>query len=279
MSTALPPEPALRDLVCDLWRMRIALGVGAFIGLFAGLVFLHLAVVQYRVSMLVAPTTRTGAPDVSALFPGNASFAMEYIVKSFSSGDSSDFMRFEHIVRGPAVAARLMDDPIIVAGVAQDQRFGFMPSKQPVSALHLSAYLERAVKIEPVGTTPMRRLVYDHPDVDFAAYLLHGLYYTADTLLQQEVRARAEARVEWLKAALDQATQPDHRRTLVSLLMDQEQIGMILSLDEPFAARIAEAPAGAVKPQWPKPALVLPVFVMCGLMLGFAVSAIRQTRF
>ena len=69
---------------------------------------------------------------------------------------------------------------------------------------------------------------------------------------------------------------PDHRRALTSLLMEQEHVQMILAMDEPFAAIIAEPPAAGVKPYWPRKAIVLPVGLLAGMVLAYMLSGLRR---
>jgi hypothetical protein len=270
------PEPTLADVLRLLWRARRVVLAGGVVGLLGGLLFMTLAIPQYRATMLLAPTTRTGAPDISSLFPENASYAMEYVMKSFSTGDSSDFTWFEHILREPSVAAQLLKDPAIREGVAADRRFRIFPGKTPETPEDLAAYLNDHLTVEPVGNTQLRRLVYDHPDREFAKLMLQTVYAVTDSIIRADMKDKADKRVIWLQKTIQETQNPDHRKVLTSLLMDQEQIRMILSLDEPYAARIAEPPSVTTRQSWPHASLILPVFTTCGLLLGMVLFGMRR---
>ncbi len=262
-------EPTLRDLIGWCRDAKFWIWGGLVSGLVVALLWVLLAVPQYRVSMLVGPTTRTGTPDISALFPENASYALEYVLRSFGPGDSSDFMRFEAILRGPMISRRLLEIPQVGQGLQDDRRWSFMPAHRLESPEKLSAYLQKRIRIEPVGNTTMRRVIYHHAHPDFARRFLSTLYATTDDVLRQEVREKAGARIEGLKQTMRTANDPEHRRMLAKLLTDQEQVRMILALNEPFAAMMAEPPSVSAKPVWPDKKLLFPLLGFIGAFLGF----------
>jgi hypothetical protein len=211
------------------------------------------------------------------LLPNNSSFAVQYLVHSLGSPDSTDFMRFENIVRDPTVAALLLKDKTILYSVAKDKPLRFMADRRwPDTPEKFSAYLQKKVSIEPVGATPLRRLVYEHPDREFAVYLLTQMHEVADRLIRGEIRARTEARAAYLEKALDAERNPEHRQAITSLLMEQEHVRMILAMDEPFAAAVAEPAFAGPRPAWPRRALFFPVFGFIGAALGFALYGLRR---
>lgn len=267
------PEPTLHDLIgwCrDAWQWIIG---GMLLGFVVALLWVLLAVPQYRINMLVGPTTRTGAPDISALFPENASYALEYVLRSFGPGDSSDFMRFEAILRGPMISKGLLEIPQVRAGLQEDHRWAFTNGRPLESAETLSAYLQKNIRIEPVGNTTMRRVVYHHASPDFGRRFLSTLYATTDGVIRQEVREKAGARIAGLKQTLRTANDPEHRRMWAKLLSDQEQVQMILALNEPFSAMLAEPPSVSAKPVWPDKKLLFPLLGFIGAFLGFVIYA------
>ncbi len=263
------PEPTLRDFLGWCREARFWMAGGFLIGLAVALLWVTLAVPQYRITMLVGPTTRTGTPDISALFPENASFALEYVLRSFGPGDSSDFMRFEAILRGPSVATRLLENRTLSSGLMDDRRWSFAPRRDFENAAVLAAYLQKNIRVEPSGNTPMRKVTYFHNDPAFGQRFLMTLYGTTDSLIRQEIREKAAARIIWLNETLRTTNDPDHRRMLANLLMEQEQVKMILALNEPFAAMMAEPPAVSAKPVWPDKKLLFPLLGFVGAFLGF----------
>lgn len=269
-------EPTLADTLKTGWQARWFLVLGGLFGVLAGLLFLTLAVPHYRGLMIVAPTTRAGTPDLGGPAAAHASLATEYMLKGFNAGDAADFVLFEAVAREASVGARLMRDPSIRAGVARDKYFRLSNGRMPETAEDMARYLQKRVEIEPVGGTALRRVVYNHPDRAFARDFLRALYQATDDMIRDDVRAKANKRIEWLKHTLSTTSNADYRRSLTSLLMEQAQIRTVLAIDEPYAARLAEKPSVVIRPSWPRKALVLPVFLVCGMILGAAVFGVRR---
>lgn len=272
----LPPEPSLGDILKYVWLARVHVFTGALCGLAFAALFLLLAVPHYRITMLIAPAERTGQIDAKALLPDNPSFALQYLLNTMGSQDSTDFMRFENTMRGPSVAATLLKYPEILKGLQDTGPFIFSAHESLTTPEKIAAALEKHVTIMPVGNTPLRRVVFDHRSAEFGAVLLRHLYSETDHLIRNEVAESARKRSLYLKDLLDKVNHPDHRRALTSLLMEQEHILMILAMDEPFAAIIAEPPSASVRPWWPRKSLIFPGFACVGMVLGFALWSAKR---
>ena len=266
-------EPTLRDVIGWCRDARLWIATGLLAGLVVAFLWVVFAVPQYRISMLVGPTTRTGTPDVSALLPENSSSALEYVLRSFGSGDSSDFMRFEAILRGPMVSATLLENTELTSGFSANRHWSFAPGQSFENAAELSAYLQKSVRIEPVANTPMRKVVYRHSDPEFGRRFLVALYGVTDSLIRQEMQQKAAARIVWLNETLRTTNDPEHRRMLAKLLTEQEQVKMILALNEPFSAMMAELPSVSARPVWPDKKLLFPLLGFIGGFLGFVLFA------
>lgn len=269
-------EPTLGDVLRDLWRARFYLLAGVLAGIVCAFLFLATAVPQYRAGMLVTPTTRSGTPDISALFPNNASFAMEYVMQSFGPGDSSDFMRFETILREASVAERLLQDEKIRKGLAAAGRYRFFGAPDIDTAPELSAWLQDNVAVDFVAQTRLKRVSLLHPDPAFAVYMLQKMYETTDGMIRVELEDKTAKRIEYLTREIDGVSHPEHRRILTKLLMDQEQIRMILAVNEPFAAALAEPPAAEARPAWPRKPIIVPAFIFAGMFAAYVFFAARR---
>lgn len=261
-------EPTLADLIRDLWVAKWILLISFIIGLGCVQLFISSAVPQYRVHMLVGPVDRAQGADIQALMPENSSFAVQYLVNTLGSQDSSDFMRFENTLRERSVAEQLFTDDKIREGVAADYAFSFLSDgRVPANVAEMAVYIKEAIQVEPVGSSNLRRIVYVHPDQEFAAYMLTKMRAIADSLIKDDIRAATARRKAYLQTQLGEIRHPDHRRALTSLLMEQEHIQMILAVDEPFAAKIIEPATAGPKPYWPKPALH-GIMIVLSIMLG-----------
>jgi len=269
-------DQTLGDVIKDMWQGKWYLLIGGAIGLSMGFALLWLAIPQYRATMLISPTTRSGgSPDIASLLPNTSGFAFEYMMRSLGPSDSSDFMRLEHILREPTVAARLLGEEKIVDGISSARMFSFINYETPKTAEQMATYLQKSLKIEPVGMTPMRRLIYLHPDSDFAVFLLHRIFAVADNIIHDEIAAKTEARIIYLNKALHNVEHPDHRKALVSLLMEQEHVRMVLAMNEAYAASVAEPASVSGVPYWPRKPFVIAISILIGVFLGYLVYAYR----
>lgn len=276
MSDAKLIETDLNELLRILAQQKRLLWRGLLGGITAGLMFLLLAIPHYRAMMLVAPVTRSATTDMAGPLPDNAGYGTAYMLKSFAAGDTADFAWFEQIARGPRVAAQLLGDPAITNGIADDRAFRLSWRRHPRAPEELSAYLLDRVTLEPVGSTALRRLTYDHPDRQFAAKLLQAICAAADGLMRRDMQARADKRIAWLQAMIQQTQNPDDRRAMAALLTAQQQLRIALSMDEPYAARVAEPASAGEHKSWPRGALLLPVFALAGLLAGAALALARR---
>lgn len=271
-------EPSLADILSDLWAAKLWLVSGAFLGVLLAFLTLANAIPHHKATMLIAPAERAGGPDIEAILPGNSSFAVQYLVDSLGVQDSTDFIRFEHILRERTVAKALMEKPEILKYINQDKLFGFTTPDEIKTPEQLSEYLQDQVKIEPVGATMLRRVVYLHQNEDFAKMLLNEIHDIADSHIRREILATADKRAAYLQDAIARVVNPQHREALTALLMEQEHLLMILSVDEPFAAAIVEPPAVTAKPYWPKANLFYPAFILIGMLLAYMMRAIVRGR-
>jgi hypothetical protein len=277
MST-LTAEPTLNDVFRSVWEAKLPVVLGGVVGLIAAFVFLSVAIPHYRVTMLVGPAEHAPKADIKALLPDNPSFALQYLVSTMGSQDSSDFMRFENTLRGPAVSAELLKDAKVKDGMAHNGNFVFSPAEDVDSPQGLSDLLQKQVNVEPIGNTPLRRVSIDVADRAFGLYLLDKIYTRTDAMIRTEVSTQAHNRAAYLQEMLGRVNNPDHRRALTALLMEQEHIQMIMGANEAYAAIIAEAPSVSVRPWWPRKSLVLAGFIFAGMVLGFALSAARSRK-
>ncbi len=276
--SGLSSDMTLADFLRALWRARFFVVFGALVGLACAALFLVWAVPHYRVTMLVAPAERAGKTDIKALLPDNPSFALQYLINTMGSQDSTDFALFENMLRAPRVAEGLMRDPAIVVGMARPGRFLFSADHPATNGAELSAQMEKRILIIPVGNTPLRRVTIEHASPQVGKAILSRIYDETDRLMRQDVALTAKKRIAYLNDMLTQVNHPDHRRALTALLMEQEHILMLLAMDEPFAAMIAEPPAATPRPVWPRRGLVLMIFALIGAGVGFTVWGLRPRR-
>lgn len=275
MSEAHIKPKTLAELLADMWQARTFIAFGLCIAVFVGVAVQTTAVRHYKSIMIVAPASTMNGAEASSLLADDDLFALRYIMQRVGVGNSSDFMRFENTYDGATVAQALLDDPKIMSGLQIDQGFTFSETKTRWSAAELADYINKRVILEPVGATALRRMVYYHANPDFAQYFLHKLHKTTDTIIRTKIRTESIERIDYLEKTIRETKNPEHKRALTTLLMEQERLKMLVSLDIPYAASVIEAPSSSFKALWPPMALVWAALLTIGALFGFVLYQAR----
>jgi hypothetical protein len=254
----------------------------------------------HTATMVVGPISRNGASAMGARAPVAARSDIPLSILEFGAGDEvlSDFTRFLELLTSPAVAARLMAEPGLLAhlfperwdgaagrwqapgGVIGSLRHGVLALAgredwiEPTPEI-LSNTLRRLVVVQSMGANPMRRILYRDPDRGFALRLLTDLTRAADSHLRAEAARRANAQISYIRTRLATTTIAEYRHALADLLADQERVAMMIEVDLPFAADPIEAPSAASQPDWPNPLVILPLALGAGIGLGLFLVFLR----
>lgn len=269
-------EPTLGDLLKDIWAAKLSLLIfGALFTLIAA-GFIVTATPYYKSKIILSPANPMNGAEMSSLLADDNLFALRYLVQRVGGANSTDFLRFENIYDGPSVAKILLKDERMVDGLKADRRYGYLTHKKDWPPQRFAEYLQKRLKISPVGASPLRTLSYDHPDPEFATYLLGEVHQISDFLIRQNIHVESSQRIDYLKSAIDETQNPEHRRALTTLLLEQERLRMLVSIDQAYAAGVVEPPSASVKPTWPDPYLIFPVFLFAGFVLGYAVYSLRK---
>ena len=269
-------EPTLADVFQSFWRARFYVLAGFVIALITAFVFLSLATPLYKGSMIVAPADGYALGDYASSVADGQSLDLPFWRPKDQEGVSTDFYRFVYTAKGASVAAILLKDKSVLAGIAKDGRWS--GQGKDWTADELAEYLDRHVKVEHLGTTPLRRLSYRHPDPAFAAAFLRKIHLVADQLIRRDRRRQSESRIGYLEEALQKTVNPDHRKGIANLLMQQEHIRMLANLDEAYAAIVVEPASATPRPDWPRKPMVLGVLAFAGMLCGYLVWSVRHAR-
>lgn len=269
-------EPTLLDLIRSVWAARFS--ILFFAALFCGIAFMVilLSTPRYRAEMILAPADGYALGDYASSVSDGEALTIPFWRPQEAGGVSTDFHRFVFTVQGPAVASILLKDSSVLSGIARDGVTS--RRKDGWSAEELSDYLSRRLKIAHLGATPLRKISYTHPDPAFAAAFLRKIHLVADQLIRRDRRRQSESRIAYLNKSLETTLNPDHRRGIANLLMQQEHIRMLANLDEPYAAIVVEPPAARPRPVWPDRPLLLAAFGLTGAGIGYLLFLLRTRR-
>jgi hypothetical protein len=269
-------DTTLADIIKDVWAARMLVLFFALVFALVGFLICMISTPLYRASLIIAPADGYALGDYASTISDGEALEIPFWRPREADGVSTDFHRFVFTVKGTAAAAILLKDPSVLSGIARDGRWA--GRAESWSAEELADYLNRKVKIEHLGATPLRRISYHHPDPAFAAAFLRKIHLVADQLIRRDRRKQSESRIAYLQATLQKTMNPDHRRGIANLLTQQEHIQMLANLDEPYAAIIVEPPAASPRPVWPNKTLIIFVLTLVGGMFGYAVKAFRDAR-
>lgn len=263
----------LIDLTRHIYTARWRVLFGALIGAIVAVILLSVVPQSYRAVMIIAPADGYALGDYASSRGGTTGTYDKIVSLPFwrpmePEGISTDFYRFVQTARGPAAAEILRKDETIRS---------VLPDSLTQSSNALSDYMARRVDIQPVGATPLRRLTYYHPDPEFAAAFLRKAHLVADQMIRRDRRRMAQARIDYLAGSLEKTANPDHRRIITGLLMQQEHILMLANLDEPYAAIVVEPASSSVKPVWPNKAMAIAGLAFIGAMLGYFYALWRRS--
>ena len=262
-------EMSLYDLCAALWRAKIYILVGVILACFMAAIFLTTVTPRYKAVMIVAPADGYALGDYASTVQYDQFAALPFWRPKDQEGASTDFYRFMHTFRGPAAAAILMKDETVLSGIKK------IHEKPISSGAALAQYLNKYVRIDPLGATPLRRISYYHSDAEFAANLLRKLHLVSDQMIRRDRRRQSQSRVEYLEKALQRTNNPDHRKGITNLLMQQEHVQMLANLDEPYAAIVVEPASPSPKTVWPNIVVVWVVAIFLGSFCGFVIWNMR----
>lgn len=296
-------EGDLRGVVRLLRRGWRWLLVGTAGGIALAVCALWLVTPAYTAAMVIGPTARVGSAAMGARVPtlsGRDSAAMA----EPGAGDESlsDFARYLELFGSGPVAEQLARDPGVLHALFPDrwdaQTQGWRPPAGVVPAAKraLLALVGRQDWVEPDGervaralrdrlvidmlrSGPMRRVTLRHPDRATALDLLGRIAAATDAHLRAEAARRSAAQIAHIRDRLGAVTVAEHRQALSDLLLDQERVAMMIGVDLPFAADMIQPPVAAALPDWPNPAVVVPLAGLAGLAAAcFALSACHALR-
>ena len=271
------PDFSFADILKTCWLARLY--ILACIGfLVAGAaLFLFVTLPHYKITMLLGPANASQKMKQSSVMAHDNPVALSILTQNPAGEISYDFSQFSHIYNGGRVAKILLDDPLILNALKTAQTFKGKPPSESWSAEALSYYLKQRVQLEPVSGSNLYRMVYFHPDADAGRYMLQKIHHVTDTLIRDKIRAEAEAHIAYLQEALSGTQNPDHRRALTNLLLEQERMLMFVSLDQPYAASIVEPPAASLRPAWPDPGLLYLIAILVGVFGGIVLYSLRTS--
>ena len=259
----------LGDLLRGIWQAKLFLLVGLVVGILCSAGFLWVSVPHYQAGMMIGPAQVMAVNQVMQDRDDD---------RVSMNPAEQKFIQFQVIYKGVSVASLLLRDPRIVEGLRDDRAFMYGKGQQEWNARELSDYIARRVWFDDFGETVLKSLNYQHSDPIFAAYFLQQIHRVSDQIIRADMRKSVDGRIVYLERESAKVMNPEHRRIMTDLLMEQERARMVVLMDEPVAANIIEGAAVNARPVWPNGYLVLGGFSVLGLMMGYLAFGVMQGR-
>lgn len=231
-----------------------AMVIGAIIGLIIACATLLIQKPVWQASMIIAPTERTGIPNLSSILPQtlNDTPVLQYFVERLDASNSSDFTTFQTLMNGPQMADYLME-----------HHPDMIPDHEAPAT-----WLLKNIKIRPYGTTPYKKITIRGTDKNNITLLLNTLFRQTDHIIRQNALGQTNRRITYLREELKQTNNPNHKDAIIALLKEQERIAMTVAIDHHFAAKPIQYPSLSDKPVAPDWRIIFPAFICIGLFLG-----------
>lgn len=119
---------------------------------------------------------------------------------------------------------------------------------------------------------------FDDTDPGYAHDFLEAIFTISQSIIRDRRSAESNARMNYIRTALDKVTVAEYRDTLVKLMSAEEQNLMIIAAGSDIGIRIIDRPYVATAPSGPKAIIVLLGMVMVGLLLGIVFVTLRTRR-
>ena len=263
----------LPELVARLWHHKKYPLWGMAIGLVIAFLLISFLKPQYEATMIVAPPSYDSRTN--SFVEGVLVYAPE--MEARIPTGNPEFIRFEQSMRGTAVASLLFKMDNIVTQIKNDSLWRGL-TNDIQTPQDLALYLQRNIKIEPMGATSSRKMTYRHADPEFASKLLVLIRKADDQIIRTSVKAETETKIAWLKTEFAKTLNPDHRQALAQLLMSEERRRMLLSLETPYAVNVIEEAASTPRPVVPHRAFILVMIMGIGAICGAVYVLMKDAR-
>ena len=166
------------DSLKIIGRGAFAIALGALLGLLCAYLFLSFLTPHYKGTMLIGPVDTLGSNGLAVSRAEDSLYETRQTSRNQNNLKNINFLRFENIVTGVSVAKALIQREDIRRGLSAHSHFSI--EQDTWSAAELSQYLKKRIRLDPVGETALRTMIYYHPNPEFSAHFLRVLHDVTD---------------------------------------------------------------------------------------------------
>lgn len=274
MSALNMNEKTLYDLLRDIWAAKFYLFGGSFLMMIVAYIFILACVPHYKIEMILYPAQGIGQDVTAEISAPEGTLA----VRQSQDNAILPFKQFEYGYYAPSTSGKLIENQIFMDFLKKNRSFVFSNGRSFSSPVSLGGFLKKRVKLEPLSGTELMKFVYYAPDPAQGIKVLKTLHQTTDNLIRINALVQAQRRIDYLSQKIENEAQPEQKRILSDLLIGQERLKVLASIDQSYAALVFEPPYASAVPRWPDPYLIYPVALMIGALLGFLIYGFRHAR-
>jgi uncharacterized protein involved in exopolysaccharide biosynthesis len=292
-------QKMLRDAIAvALAGRRLVAGTAIMTAVLAILV-LRMIEPSFTAVLIVGPTAAEGLLGRGTPLPDLPAGSLVNAAVHGAGERMSYYERFLYEMTSLSVANELATAPEIMRRVFEPmwdaEAQAWVPDPGPVPRLRrmlsdlvgrrswsvpdgrdLVRYLRSRILVQQIGNTPMRRISYRHPDPEFARLLLNRLYAVSERQLRAIAVRGNSTMIDEYERMIRVASDLEHKSALRATLIGHERFAMMMNVDLPLAADLLEPAVTDALPDTPDPAMVLPIAIAAGLVLGLILVFVRS---
>jgi len=287
---------SLFEILQMLWGAKRKIAAALALVYFVAIIFIFFSDKQYETQLVISPIEDGKNAQIGNLLKvitgnegtsGTQSGAMAEFMHLLTSATAGEVLIKDERI-SQTIFAREWDPsekvwhaprgifPRVKAAVRWLLRY---PGYAPPTGYTLSAYLQKAIKVVPIKSSPMVEVKFYNVDPRFSEYLLEKMFAASDKFLRQQKIERVYKTLAHLNKRLETVENVVHRKSLSDLLLYYEQELMLLETDQPFAARKLGEVRSSNSSVSPKLMTVFILSTLIGLLLGSVrVLLLRKIR-
>ena len=260
-------ELTLKELLLDAWKDRLFIISFAALFLLISIIIIYFSKPSYRAEAVISPSY-----IFSESFNNNGEEGNIQIVDIGISGDFL-FNSYIQIIRGNSLASKIFNDKLISI-YKEDCYFRFCFKNDGLNnSADLSEYLQRKIKIDPVGLTDFKKISFVHPDKEKAQYVIESIHRETNGIIRLNLEDSFSKKIDYLERKLSENIHPDHKKEIVSMIMNYEYYLMQSEVGLDVGARYVEPVYVMSRAVWPRKSFLIVFMVFIGGIVGYVFAA------
>lgn len=279
-----------------IWRRRYLVLVLFITGITLGVVKAALTTPIYETRMIVGPVDQFNGPSQISGLGDLAALAGV----SISTPDNADMQKYKILFTSTLVAAEMekrygtLRELLPEAWNAKEERWKRRNEvelgpktflKSLLGLYHwvepgpetLSELLQKDIVFSEVRKSSFLMLTYRCPNPEQGVRLLSRLHDVTSFIYARDLAMSAEAQISYINNALAKEQRQSVRDVLYKLLEDYLNKMVLFRSGQQLLVQLIQPPVASQNPAWPKPAIMMALGGLLGLVAGIAIATLWPT--